>query len=108
MSKQHSLPTSPERGPGPTVTTRSGQAATSRSPSPSRDSLPRRKRRLSPRRVRSLVTIGQSWQAPDASEWRVAQVWRKDGLVLLERPGGREQRSVTFGELGSYALEVER
>jgi hypothetical protein len=48
------------------------------------------------------VRIGQFWVSPDGREWVVRQVWRKDGQVLLERPAGRERRTVSFGQLGDF------
>lgn len=90
--RQHSLPP-PPGGP------RARQA-------PSSPPHPSRARRLSRRKVKALVRIGQVWRAPDGQSWQVSQVWRKDGLVSLLRPtlGGAEKRSLTFGELGRYVL----
>jgi hypothetical protein len=68
-------------------------------------STSRRRRGISRRRARDLAEIGQWWtQAETGLGWRIAQIHRRDGLLLLERPGdGR--RYVTFGELGqSYTL----
>lgn len=63
---------------------------------------PRRRPRLSRRRVKALLAIDQRWVSPDGRQWEVRQIWRKDGLVLLRRAGGREQRPVTFSELGEH------
>lgn len=68
---------------------------------------PSKRRPLSPRRVRTVLRIGQYWTgwAGDGVGWRVAQIHRHDGKVLLERPGF-PRRYVTFADLGAgYELE---
>lgn len=60
----------------------------------------RRCPRLSRRKVRELVRLGQSWEhVESAITWRVMNVHRADGMVALIGPGARP-RYVTFGELG--------
>jgi hypothetical protein len=90
--------TTPEPAP-PAVSRPQRRHATRSSPSPE-------PRRLSRRRVKALISIGQSWTAPDGQEWKVSQVWRKDGLVSLVRPvpGGARRRIVSFVELGRWTL----
>lgn len=65
-----------------------------------------RRRRLSPRRVRALVTIGQCWTDPDGRSWRVVQVWRVDGQALLAAGEGHELRRVGFAALGAFSAPV--
>jgi hypothetical protein len=64
-------------------------------------SLPRRQR-LSPTAVKRQVTIGQRWTSLDGEVWRVAQVYRADAIVLLQRPGQRALCRVSFAALGRY------
>jgi hypothetical protein len=101
MSTRHSLPPSPGRGPSPLPPLVNGQA-------PSPRSSPSKARRLSRRKVRQLIGIGQSWVCVhDGTVWKAAGVWRVDGRVSLvaPRPGGAERRRATFRELAnSYRL----
>jgi hypothetical protein len=53
-----------------------------------------------------MVTIGQRWEAVDGVTWTIAQVWRKDGLVLLAH--GHDRQPVLFAELAERYEPAER
>jgi hypothetical protein len=66
-----------------------------------------RSQRLSPYKVRRVVCIGQRWSTSDGESYRVAQVYRADGMVLLQTPGERALHRASFEVLGRrYRREV--
>lgn len=72
--------------------------------------ISRSPRGLSRRRVKASIAIGQRWTDRDGYGWRVVNIYRKDGLVLLQGPAvvAFSRRYVSFGQLGkSYRLAEE-
>jgi hypothetical protein len=54
------------------------------------------------------VCIGQRWSTSDGDVQRIAQVYRADSMVLLQRPGERALERVSFEALGKrYQLRSE-
>ena len=62
-------------------------------------------RKLSARKISHLVTVGQVFCDRAGCRWMVANIYRPDREVLLERAGGR--RLVSYTKLGAdYRIEV--
>lgn len=65
-----------------------------------------RRRRLSARRVKALIAIGQCWQEyQGGTVWSVRNIWRVDRRVQLQ--SGGQIRVISFAELGRRYRLIE-